>query len=80
MGCLSSKATYTAEKKAAAGEGAGGEGEDGGEGGGDENMEFGNPLQGGKGGSRKKVTWKPAQEQSEEDMRRVSRARGGGAR
>jgi hypothetical protein len=79
MGCLASKSTDVADKKAAAGEGAG-EGDGGGEGGGEDNMEFGNPLQGGKGGSRKKVTWKPAQEQSEEDMRRVSRARGGGAR
>lgn len=56
MGCGGSKDAVAA---APAGEG---EGED--------NMEFGNPLQGGKGGSRKKVTWKPAQEQSEEDMRR----------
>ena len=60
MGCGGSKDDVADQK-----DGEGGEG-----GGGDDQMEFGNPLQGGKGNTNKKVTWKPAQEQSEEDMRR----------
>ena len=65
MGCLASKAAVADGKKGGDKDKNAGEGEDGGDG-----MDFGNPLQGGKGGSTKKVTWKASSEQSEEDMRR----------